>query len=106
MNDSTTTTAANIAGGTLAVILIIGAVVFVALLIAYITIIRKAGYSGWWVLLMFVPLVNVIMLFVFAFSEWPVVREARQFRAQFGGGQPGYGPGPGYPPPPPGYPQS
>jgi hypothetical protein len=34
-------------------------------------IIRKAGFSGWWALLYFVPLVNIAMLWVFAFSYWP-----------------------------------
>lgn len=34
-------------------------------------IVAKAGYSGAWSLLSFVPLVNVIMLWVFAFSSWP-----------------------------------
>ena len=34
-------------------------------------IVRKAGYSGWWALLYFVPLVNIAMLWVFAFSYWP-----------------------------------
>jgi uncharacterized membrane protein YhaH (DUF805 family) len=104
MNDSSVNTAAGITGGVLIAIVVVGLIIFVVTLIAYISIIHKAGYSGWWVLLVFVPLVNLIMLFVFAFSEWPVVREVRQLRAQFGGGQPGYG-GPGYPPPPPGYPQ-
>jgi uncharacterized membrane protein YhaH (DUF805 family) len=35
-------------------------------------VVRKAGYSGWWVLLGLIPLVGVIMLWVFAFSRWPV----------------------------------
>jgi hypothetical protein len=34
-------------------------------------IIRKAGYNGWWILLYLVPLVNVVMLWVFAFANWP-----------------------------------
>lgn len=37
----------------------------------YVKIIRKAGFSGWWVLLLFVPVVNLIGLWVFAYSEWP-----------------------------------
>lgn len=32
-------------------------------------VVSKAGYNGAWALLIFVPLVNVIMLF--AFSDWP-----------------------------------
>ncbi len=34
-------------------------------------ILHKAGYSRVWILVWFVPLVNVIMLWVFAFSRWP-----------------------------------
>jgi uncharacterized membrane protein YhaH (DUF805 family) len=38
---------------------------------------RKAGHSGWWVLLMAVPLVNVIMLWVFSFIRWPGLEAAK-----------------------------
>jgi hypothetical protein len=34
-------------------------------------IVSKAGYSGAWSLLSFIPVLNVIMLWVFAFSRWP-----------------------------------
>lgn len=34
-------------------------------------IVSKAGYPGVFCLLAFVPLVNIIMLWVFAFSTWP-----------------------------------
>jgi uncharacterized membrane protein YhaH (DUF805 family) len=39
-------------------------------------VLRKAGYSGWWVLVMIVPVVNLIMLWVFAFSDWPALRSS------------------------------
>lgn len=32
---------------------------------------RKAGFSGWWSLLMLIPLVNIVMIWVFAFVQWP-----------------------------------
>ena len=51
-----------------------------AFLAAYITIIRRAGYSGWWILSGLVPVVNLVMFFVFAFREWPVQRELRSAR--------------------------
>lgn len=35
-------------------------------------IFSKAGYSKWLSLLMVVPLVNVILLYYFAFSKWPM----------------------------------
>lgn len=48
---------------------------FFAFPIAYIIpawkIVKKAGYSGLWSLLGFVPVLNVVMLWVFAFSSWP-----------------------------------
>jgi ATP/ADP translocase len=34
-------------------------------------ILRRAGWNGWLALLWAVPLVNIIMLWVFAFGEWP-----------------------------------
>jgi hypothetical protein len=34
----------------------------------------KAGFSGVWSLLMLVPLLNVAMIWVFAFAKWPIQR--------------------------------
>lgn len=38
---------------------------------------KKAGFSPWLSLLMLFPLVNLIMLYVLAFSEWKVVPVAQ-----------------------------
>src|SRR5208283_3803455 len=66
--------------------------VFVLIVLApVIRILRKAGYSPWYSLLLFVPIVNIVMIYVFAFSTWPVDK-ARQT-----GSGPGMG---GYPEPP------
>ena len=35
-------------------------------------ILSRVGYSRWWLLTLVVPLVNLIMLWVFAFANWPV----------------------------------
>ena len=49
--------------------------IYIAMVAAFIfpcwKIVSKAGYSGAWSLLMLIPLVNIIMLWVFAFSSWP-----------------------------------
>jgi hypothetical protein len=45
--------------------------VFVVPIWAWCTIVKKAGFSPWWGLLAIVPLVNIAMLFVFAYSRWP-----------------------------------
>jgi hypothetical protein len=34
-------------------------------------ILAKAGFSGLWCLILLVPLVNIIMVWVFAFKSWP-----------------------------------
>ena len=48
-------------------------VVTAIVLIPYWVIFRKAGFTPWLSLLMFVPLGNIIMLYVLAFSQWKVV---------------------------------
>ncbi|QWC18013.1 DUF805 domain-containing protein [Cellulomonas dongxiuzhuiae] len=52
------------------------------MLIAYVRIIQKAGYSGWWVLVGLVPVLNLVMFLVFAFSTWPVLKENERLRGQ------------------------
>ncbi|MGR8934322.1 MAG: hypothetical protein ACU837_08025 [Gammaproteobacteria bacterium] len=32
---------------------------------------QKAGHDGWWTLVLLLPIVNVIMIWMFAFSRWP-----------------------------------
>ena len=53
--------------------------VFVIVLIAvvvgilpYWKIFSKAGFSGWMSLLMLVPLLNLVVLYIVAFSQWNV----------------------------------
>jgi hypothetical protein len=43
-------------------------------------IFHKTGYSWALGLLMLVPIVNILMIFVLAFGDWPVRRELRQLR--------------------------
>ena len=38
-----------------------------------VRIVQRTGYSGWWVLLTLVPVVNIVMFWVFAFTRWPAV---------------------------------
>jgi len=50
-----------------------GLVASVVLVIPYWFIFKKAGFSPWLAVLMFVPLANIIILYVVAFSQWKVV---------------------------------
>lgn len=62
----------------------IAVVVWLILVVAYIRVIQKAGYSGWWILIGLVPIVNVVMFLVFAYSRWPIQRENDEFRDRLG----------------------
>jgi uncharacterized membrane protein YhaH (DUF805 family) len=67
-------------------------------IVAWVRILSKAGYSGWWILIAIVPIVNLVMFLVFAFSTWPIEQQLAAARAQHPGG---YGP----PPPVDGFPR-
>ena len=54
----------------------IALVVLVILLFPIVKILQKAGYSGWWVLLWFLPIGNLVALWIFAFADWPALRRA------------------------------
>ena len=71
---------------------IIGLLFFVLVVYCYYRIAERAGYNPWIALLAIVPGANLILLLIFAFSEWPIQRELAALRAQPGGMGPGGGP--------------
>jgi uncharacterized membrane protein YhaH (DUF805 family) len=81
--------------------MLIGAIIYLAILvlviIAWWKIASKAGYSGAWALIMFIPFVNFIFFLIFAFGNWPVLQELEQRRMQ-GGVPPNVPVGAPYPP--------
>jgi glucan phosphoethanolaminetransferase (alkaline phosphatase superfamily) len=60
----------------LAIILLVG----ILPAIAFWKIFAKAGYPGALGLLALLPLVNLIMFFFLAFSDWPVLKELKTLR--------------------------
>jgi hypothetical protein len=48
-------------------------------------ILHRAGHSRWWTILAFVPLLNLIGLWVFAFARWPNLDDVR---SGYSGGTP------------------
>ncbi len=40
-------------------------------------IIAKAGYPGIFSLCIFIPIINIVMLYWFSFSEWPTLKVKR-----------------------------
>jgi len=85
-----------------ALVLLIYLAVLAITIVAGVKILNNAGYSGVWILIIFVPVVGFVMALVFAFSDWPILQELRQLRASAGGsyGSPGGYPPPAPPPPP------
>lgn len=55
-------------------ILLLLVVILIAVVIpAYLfsSVIRKSGHNPWWVVLTFIPFVNILAIWVFAFAPWP-----------------------------------
>ena len=52
-------------------------------LLIFWKIFQKAGYPGWYFILLFIPGVNLIALFYFAFTEWPVHKALRDAGIEF-----------------------
>lgn len=48
-------------------IFIVGLLIFLPLCLIY----KKAGFDVWWVLVLLIPVVNIAMIWIFAFSRWP-----------------------------------
>jgi hypothetical protein len=65
---------------------VVGLVVFLVILGVftwpYVRIVQKAGYSGWNVLWMFVPVANIVLIFVFAFAKWPIEDKVDRLEAK------------------------
>ncbi len=41
-------------------------------------ILQKAGFDPLWMLVMVIPVVNVIMVWVFAFADWPNLQKSKR----------------------------
>jgi uncharacterized membrane protein YhaH (DUF805 family) len=94
-------TTSHLNGGVLAVLIVLYVALIVFVIWCYVRIIRRTGYSGWWILMSLVPIGNLIMLGFFAFKEWPIQRELTYLRQHAAmTGLPGYGTP--HPPPPQG----
>jgi len=52
------------------VMLVFGAIIVVP----FFQLWQRTGHSGWMSLLMLIPVVNLIMLYVLAFKEWPALK--------------------------------
>lgn len=49
----------------------------VIVLVASWKILTKAGFSGYWCVVMAIPVVNLLGMLYFAFTEWPVEKSLK-----------------------------
>ena len=63
--------------GMMGVFFVFDLIMVVIVMIPFWFIWKKAGFSPWLSLIMLVPLGNIIMLYVLAFSDWKVVPVAQ-----------------------------
>lgn len=61
-------------GVTLLIWLTLWVLIFV---VPIVKVLNRVGFSGWWSILWFVPLVNLIALWIFAFARWPIDEPTR-----------------------------
>ena len=60
------------------ILLVIILVIILVPLLIYRPLAKKAGFSGWWALVCWIPFVNIVVLWVFAFIEWPVEKSKKE----------------------------
>jgi len=41
-----------------------------------VRILIKAGFSGWWVLVLAIPIFSIVFVWIFAFIAWPAEQKA------------------------------
>lgn len=66
------------------IILLVFVLMIAFTVLPYWFIFLKAGYPGAMALLMVVPIANVVLLFVLAFSKWPIERRLEEAQAAAG----------------------
>ena len=74
---------------TTSIIRIVAGLVFVFIMlpvvvIPYWKIFSKAGFSGWLSLLILLPLINLIVLYIVAFSEWKTIPKPKNVSLSLG----------------------
>jgi hypothetical protein len=90
MNSGDNAAAGAAAAGAFGAIIIVYAIIIALALVVYWKIVSKAGYPGWYSLGMLVPCVNLVLLIMFAFTDWPIEKELQRLRGMPQGSYPRY----------------
>jgi hypothetical protein len=54
--------------------LVVGLLILWAFIVIFGRILNRAGYSRWWLATLFVPVLNLIMVWIFAYAHWPITK--------------------------------
>jgi CDP-diglyceride synthetase len=65
------------------VLIVFIAVLALGAMIPWFFIYKKAGFHPAMGCLMFLPIVNLVMMFILAFTEWPIERELQNLKGSF-----------------------
>jgi uncharacterized membrane protein YhaH (DUF805 family) len=57
------------------IVLLLPLAVIATSIAALVRIVQRAGYSGWWILIVLVPGANLLALWYFGFGLWPALPE-------------------------------
>src|SRR3989440_5974353 len=86
-NNGTGTVNSGALAGIILSSVIFSLVAIIFAVVIYWRIFSKAGYSGALGILMLIPIVNIIMLCILAFGQWPIYKELNYLRQQVAQGQ-------------------
>ena len=50
--------------------------ILILLVLPFWKMFSKAGFSGWWSLLIPFPPINIFVIYYFAFAKWPITKES------------------------------
>ncbi|MBV1913911.1 MAG: DUF805 domain-containing protein [Pseudomonadales bacterium] len=59
-------------------VLLFSGVMLLAIVLSFARIFRKAGFSGWWVILCFIPIGHIVLIISLAMREWPSLRDIKE----------------------------
>jgi uncharacterized membrane protein YhaH (DUF805 family) len=57
------------------ILMLLALAVIATSIAALVRIVQRAGYSGWWTLIVLVPGANLLALWYFGFGPWPALPE-------------------------------
>jgi hypothetical protein len=55
--------------------LVLLAIVIAAFVPPAVKILRRMGFSGWWVLIAVISPLNIVALWVLAYAKWPAMKQ-------------------------------